>query len=617
MTNYKIFDLPASFDALAAGDLFGGVDVSDTSTAPADANGSTKKILAAQAGDQFIALARGLNAGAGLTSLQAAIANRNSARCDIVLIGDSVTEGQGASLFANRWAAVANQAFRKAYPTTANGSGGGLGFIPVQTTGANTYTWPIANTAGTPGFYDLGPVRGSTITSAAGTTWTFTAPAGTTSVKIVYFDIGYSGSFTYKVNSGSTTTVSNTSTLQEQVTSSIPMTGGDVLTIVFTTGTGIILDGILHFAGDENSGVTLHGCGHFGWCAGTMASIGWNQPQGASLNWAQAYAHAFPTVPAAIAIMLGINDARVTSVGSGGGRTAAQFASDVQGLLTTIRGAATALANVPAILVIPYQANETVQDTGGWPAYAAALRAVAAADPVGAMVVDLGYRLPTVAAGYDGGILYTDNYHPTDLGHLLSGKIIAGGMEALPPEPASAPAATYPTGEALASGETSLPRYSITGDLSFSSGVLALGAWTAVTSGIATSVRVGVGATAAAGLTYAAVGIYSIDGSGNGTLVASTGDVHGSAFGSTFTAYDLAFSGGNFNRQAGKRYAVGILCVGTTPPSFGSANFPNYVFGQLQPWLNGGIGSLSVLPASFAAGSLGFTNGPPACRVSP
>lgn len=362
--------------------------------------------------DQLPALEHGLTSGAGITSLYAAVANRNAARVDIPVIGDSITEGQGATAFTSRWIAQANRATRAAYPTTANGASGGQGFIPMMTTGETSYTWPVALASGGASLepFDLGPVRASAHVFGAAS-WTWTAPTGTTSVRVMYFDAGVPGSFTYRVGSGSTTTVTSAGTAAEAVTASITITGGQVLTIAWASGDAFI-DGIVHYAGDENSGVTFHGCGHFGW-----ATTDWNTAEVDDLNWAQCYA-AFPG-PAALAIMLGTNDA--VSL------TAADFAAGLATLTATVRGSADALAGLPLILVIPYQPDEAVADPGGWAAYAAAARSAAAADPVGAIVIDLNYRLPPVASGFDGGALYADTVHPTNLGHALIGEIAAAG----------------------------------------------------------------------------------------------------------------------------------------------------------------------------------------------
>lgn len=362
--------------------------------------------------DQLPALEHGLTAGAGITSLYAAIANRNAARVDIPVIGDSITEGQGATVFADRWIAQANRAMRAACPTTANGAAGGIGFIPLTATGETSYTWPVTLATGGASLepFDLGPVRASAHAFGA-VSWTWTAPAGTSSVRIMYFDAAVPGSFTYKIGAGGTTTVNSAGTAAEAVTASIAITSGQVLTIAWASG-DVFIDGLVHYAADEASGVTFHGCGHFGW-----ATTDWNTAEVDALNWAQCYA-AFPD-PAALAILLGVNDAISL--------TAADFAAGLTTLIATVRGSADALAGLPLILVIPYQPDEVLADPGGWAAYAAAVRSVAAADLTGAIVADLNYRLPAVASGWDDGELYTDTVHPTNLGHALIGEIIAAG----------------------------------------------------------------------------------------------------------------------------------------------------------------------------------------------
>lgn len=361
--------------------------------------------------DQLPALEYGLTGITGITAVQAAIANRDNAACNFVVIGDSVTEGEGATTFESRCIAQANRAARQAYPTVANGSKGGLGFIPIASTGSATYTWPITAT-GTPGGFDVGPVRASTETFGA-TTWTFTAPAGTTSVKIMYFDAAFPGEFSYRVNSGAVTNVNSTETSTDLLTSSITMTGGDVLTIAFVSG-GVLLDGIIHYAGDETSGITFHGCGHFGWNTSADAPNGWLQPETFELDWAQCYG-AF--APAAIMIVLGINDA--------GSYTAAEFQANLLAFIALLQ-AQPALAAVPVIPVIEYEPAITFV-SGSWAPYAAADRAAAAVTP-NSHVIDLNYRMPSVASGFDDFDLYSDDFHPSDLGHALVGEIVAAGL---------------------------------------------------------------------------------------------------------------------------------------------------------------------------------------------
>lgn len=374
--------------------------------------------------DLLPALEHGLTGSSGLTGLYTAIANRDTGRCDIVCIGDSITEGEGALTFAEIWVEQANRAMREAYPTVANGSKGGLGFVPVFTTGETSYTWPWTLVSGTPGTLDLGPVRECLFTSAAcSVSWT--APAGTTSVKVMYYDgsSGTAGTFSVSKNGGAATNFSNGMTGVDKLTSSITMTGGDVLTVAWVSGT-IAIDGLVHFAGDEASGITFHEAGHYGWDAGTT-STGWTQPETFGLNWAQVYAGGFPTVPACIMIFLGANDANTY--------TAAQYQANITALIALIR-AQTGLANVPIWLVASYTNSGTPVDPGGWPAYVAALRAIATVTPF-SHVTDLSYRFPSQGSNFNGGALYFNagsgplGGHPSVAGHALIGEIIAAGAQ--------------------------------------------------------------------------------------------------------------------------------------------------------------------------------------------
>ena len=79
------------------------------------------------------------------------------------------------------------------------------------------------------------------------------------------------------------------------------------------------------------------------------------------------------------------------------------------------------------------------------------------------------------------------------------------------------------------------------------------------------TVRLISGATAASGLTLFRVGIYSEATNGDLTLVASTPNDTALMI-ATHTAYNKALSA-SFAKVAGQEYAVGVLCVGTTPPS--------------------------------------------------
>jgi lysophospholipase L1-like esterase len=61
-----------------------------------------------------------------LTPLSAALANRQFARCNIVALGDSITEGQHATVMDYRWLARLRDRLRSMFPVTGAGSQPGL-----------------------------------------------------------------------------------------------------------------------------------------------------------------------------------------------------------------------------------------------------------------------------------------------------------------------------------------------------------------------------------------------------------------------------------------------------------------------------------------------------------
>lgn len=382
---------------------------------PVPGAGMAYRPFGARYPDQLPAAVYGTAVSDGLTSLAAAIANRNAARVDIPVVGDSITEGQGATAYAGRWIAQANRAIRAAYPTAANGSSGAGGFIPIQSTGETSFTWPVALTGGSGAFVaPIGPVRDA-ITVPATASYTWTAPTGTTSCKIMYFDDGSGSTFSYKVNSGSATNVvQNTGAGDGILTASITITAGQVLTVAWVSGSTVILEGIVPFSGDESSGITFHALGHFGWQAGQQEGNAWNQT-GYANQWQTSIAALTPGA-AAVGIMLGVNDAAAYS--------AAGFQANLGTFAAGLR-ATPGLTGVPLWLIIPYQPFETLVDPSGWPAYAAAVRNVAAAYAP-AFVTDLNYRMPAVGDG--GGTYYADDYHPDNLGHALIGEIAGAGL---------------------------------------------------------------------------------------------------------------------------------------------------------------------------------------------
>lgn len=110
--------------------------------------------------------------------------------------------------------------------------------------------------------------------------------------------------------------------------------------------------------------------------------------------------------------------------------------------------------------------------------------------------------------------------------------------------------------------------------------------------------------TAAAALTYAAVGVYSVDGSGNLTKIFDSGDLHATLWASTFAVYNTPLTS-TFTKVAGTKYAVAMLAVGTTPPSLASFGPPGAIVNSVTPVLQQGLTGQATLPASVPQGTLG------------
>jgi hypothetical protein len=113
--------------------------------------------------------------------------------------------------------------------------------------------------------------------------------------------------------------------------------------------------------------------------------------------------------------------------------------------------------------------------------------------------------------------------------------------------------------------------------------------------------------TTAAGATPTScrVGVYEIDGSGGGTLVASTANTT-SLWASTFTKYETALSS-SLTLKAGQRYAMGIVIAtgAALPTLYGTDTVAGDVGSAYAPRTHAGLSPASGdLPASFVSGDL-------------
>jgi hypothetical protein len=163
-------------------------------------------------------------------------------------------------------------------------------------------------------------------------------------------------------------------------------------------------------------------------------------------------------------------------------------------------------------------------------------------------------------------------------------------------------------GDELSVGEGNCSRRLITSQsASTTTGIFCISCFTARKTETTTQVRLGSGSPAAGATpTLCQVGLYTLDSSDNGTLVASTAN-DTSLFAGVGTYYTRSWVA-PYQKIAGQRYAIGLLIVTAfTPPSLVGALAPAVVVGiewGMTPRITGRITGQSSLPSSFLGSSL-------------
>jgi hypothetical protein len=158
-----------------------------------------------------------------------------------------------------------------------------------------------------------------------------------------------------------------------------------------------------------------------------------------------------------------------------------------------------------------------------------------------------------------------------------------------------------------------MPRLLAFSSPSLTSGSMVLGFFTPLVTRTITQITMCTGGTtAASGLTLARMGIYTYDDSvPTGTLVAATAS-DTTLFAATSTLYTRSLSTGgslpsSYTLTAGSRYAIAVLCVGTTMPQIvGQASNSATVLAQTQR-ISGQRTSQSDLPTGITTLSIAGT----------
>jgi len=349
--------------------------------------------------------------GGALQTARAGLANRDYAPFNVVCLGDSITEGQGATTFARTYRQTLLRRLRERYPVS--GVVGGRGFIGSIKTGFTSGTWPVVSSGAIGTDQNYGPKRQAAILSAAGHSLTFTLQG--TSVDLMYAQATTTGTISYTIDGGSATTfntAAGTAVVDGGYVTRINLgaSGAHTLVVSYSSGGSCYIEGVVEYDGDETKGIRLHDAGHHGWTSANWAN------RGGFNYWMRSIKTLSPDL---LIFALGAND--VTS----GTITAAQQLANFQTILGYIRGTG---CN-PSVLVTPmFQRSETTPSV--WADYVQNAYTLAASDPM-ISVCDLSARMPAAGLAGTGSLgLYADTVHPTDKGHSMMADIMLSAITA-------------------------------------------------------------------------------------------------------------------------------------------------------------------------------------------
>jgi lysophospholipase L1-like esterase len=333
----------------------------------------------------------------------AALAARN---CDILVIGDSKSAGQGASVLSNRWTDVLRDNYRAQFGIT-----GGYGYIPAWSSGGTQeFPWVFGGTF-TNSQQETGLGRHQATLSTSGTA---TITVDCSSFKLFFGRKNTSSdAVTIAIDGGSATAYSIPGTAGGPTTSgavwtSPALTPGSHTIVVTRTGGSVLFEGGFFYDGDETTGIRTWNGAHSGYYAQYFVDS-----DGHAAKWQGMLTEIDPDLTI---IAFGTNEWRTSP-----GRTVAQFKTDLQGLISAVRTKSTA----GSFLLVMYEEPITgVANASTYAEYVDAAYEVAAEDTggpgagTGVAILDLSRRMPK-AENPDPYSLHTDGIHLNDAGNLI------------------------------------------------------------------------------------------------------------------------------------------------------------------------------------------------------
>lgn len=366
-----------------------------------------------------------------------ALATRGSTPADVVVIGDSISEGQGATARDKRWIWRFRDLLRAKYPV--GGVAGGDGYI-ATTSYEDSYPtgWTYAGNqvlvGGQYGFSRRNLALGAGTPPGSCTRTVFG-----TSITVAYTRVNSGlGSFSVFLDGSATpavtvdTTAGASGTVQDDGRVSVPLggRGSHTVKIEHAAGPSVYVSGIYVYDQDETRGVRLtdsaeNGSSSASWSSGATPSIYTLDGNLAILQ------------PDLVVIELGSNDLLQ-------GIPSATYKNNILELISRVRGASTP---TPAVLLIAaYRIAGTWAEP--WANYVQQLRDIAAANSSIVTLLDLSTVMPVssdTALGYYAG----DGQHPSDLGHDFIAHRVLDVLEFAVPATALTVATSSETGTVL------------------------------------------------------------------------------------------------------------------------------------------------------------------------
>ena len=231
-----------------------------------------------------------------------------------LVIGDSISEGQGASARGNRWIDKMNDGLKSLYQP-GGVTGASTGYLPGYYAASGIGT-PYSSVSGG-SEYAAGSLgeRSYRFTGAGSITYTVTGTSAD-----LYAATG--GTYSWAVDGGSATNVSPSGYTKTHI--SLGSAGSHTITITRVSGT-VTFGGVMVFNGDESSGIRVVDASHYSWMTTDFDS--------------DLYTIYNQVSPDLVLFATGINDTQ----------TDAQIKANVQNMIAQTRAACT---KEPAIVVV-------------------------------------------------------------------------------------------------------------------------------------------------------------------------------------------------------------------------------------------------------------------------